>query len=106
MALKLTRALKKFNCFSLSSMQSRHVSQHYPIDEHIFGLSDEQIQVQISLIMAQFVWIFKLCFTCSCVKPYLILHKENWHQKPMTLIRIITLLISEIFGRNWEVLVF
>jgi hypothetical protein len=43
MAYRLTSLLR--NLPKISAINSRAISQYYPIDEHIFGLSDEQIQV-------------------------------------------------------------
>lgn len=43
MALKLTNLLQ--NVRRLGAIKVRQASQYYPIDEYIFGLSDEQIQV-------------------------------------------------------------
>ncbi|CAH1974711.1 unnamed protein product, partial [Acanthoscelides obtectus] len=45
MALKISRLLRSCaNSFNI--VLSRSVSQHYPIDEHIFGLTDDQIQLR------------------------------------------------------------
>nr|CAI5835410.1 unnamed protein product [Callosobruchus analis] len=45
MALKISRLLKTCaNSFNV--IVTRCVSQHYPIDEHIFGLTDDQIQLR------------------------------------------------------------
>lgn len=45
MALKLSRLLRNIN--SLNPLTVRHASQFYPIDEYVFGLSDDQIQVSV-----------------------------------------------------------
>jgi isovaleryl-CoA dehydrogenase len=44
MAYRLTSLLR--NLPKISAVNSRAISQYYPIDEHIFGLSDEQIQLR------------------------------------------------------------
>jgi isovaleryl-CoA dehydrogenase len=44
MAYRLTSLLR--NLPKISAINSRAISQYYPIDEHIFGLSDEQIQLR------------------------------------------------------------
>ncbi|XP_063914351.1 isovaleryl-CoA dehydrogenase, mitochondrial [Zophobas morio] len=44
MALRVTSLLR--NLTKISTVNCRGVSQHYPIDEHIFGLSNEQIQLR------------------------------------------------------------
>lgn len=46
MALKTSRNLFS-NLLTKQVKYIRHVSQYYPIDEHIFGLSSEQIQVTV-----------------------------------------------------------
>ncbi|KAG5900011.1 hypothetical protein JTB14_009097 [Gonioctena quinquepunctata] len=48
MVLKLTRTLKKINCFQ--NIQIRAISQLYPVDDHIFGLNDEQIQLRNTIL--------------------------------------------------------
>nr|CAH7739721.1 unnamed protein product [Callosobruchus chinensis] len=45
MALKISRLLRSCTN-SLNAVITRCVSQHYPIDEHIFGLTDDQIQLR------------------------------------------------------------
>lgn len=60
MALKLTNLLR--NVKRLSAVNVRQASQHYPIDEYIFGLSDEQIQVKLFVHRRQPKPIYFHCF--------------------------------------------
>lgn len=53
MALKTGRLLHKLS----GVVGCRHLSQHFPIDDHIFGLTDDQIQVCSRIFCVIKFWI-------------------------------------------------
>lgn len=72
---------------------------HYPIDETIFGLNEDQIKVRIKIAntflrcvilwLSNSVQINKNTISIySCVKLFLILHKKNWRRTHKTSTRL------------------
>lgn len=59
---------------------------HYPIDETIFGLNEDQIKVSIYSTLRNDRAFTRKIFIHSCVKLFLILRKKNWRRtlKPST----------------------